>query len=339
MESKMVSIIIPVYNGYNTIERCYKSLKTQSLSNREFIFINDGSKDDSIKILRELESMDEEVRVIDKNNGGVSSARNFGLKVARGEYIAFVDIDDYLLDIDYFKNMLLTFSEQFDIDLVISGLTSMTQTGNKKFSVDNKVESIKQFAQNYIKYRDMGILNSPWNKMYRRSKITELFPENMTFGEDAVFVTKYLMNCRNVAFCPGCGYGYEDMNVSTTAEYRKKLRFDMRQTNIYHETIFALWFDKLNKEQAICNYVSLRSNAIKTIMNRILERDGFFGFMHADIDEILPDRILNTYRNFILDLKQKTAEIRIATYILRELKFRLKLFILYEKLRGILRKI
>ena len=93
---KLISIIVPVYNAERTLHRCVTSLVEQSYPNIEILLVNDGSKDASLEMCRGYEQQDSRIRVIDKPNGGVSSARNAGLDVARGEYIMFCDSDDWV---------------------------------------------------------------------------------------------------------------------------------------------------------------------------------------------------------------------------------------------------
>ena len=97
MEQPLVSVIVPMYNAQNTIRRCVESICGQSYPNLEILLLNDGSKDDTLAVCRELAAADARIRLIDKPNSGASAPRNQGLALARGEYIQFADSDDYLL--------------------------------------------------------------------------------------------------------------------------------------------------------------------------------------------------------------------------------------------------
>ena len=99
------SIVVPVYNAQKTIKRCIDSIFNQSCKDYELILVDDGSKDSSLEICKNACIGVECVRIIQKENGGVSSARNLGMSVAKGEYITFVDSDDYL-DSDYLDSFL-----------------------------------------------------------------------------------------------------------------------------------------------------------------------------------------------------------------------------------------
>lgn len=112
MNSK-VSVIVPVYNSSAYLKRCVDAILSQTYKNLEIIFVNDGSKDNSLDILREYERKDTRIRVFDKENGGSSSARNVGLREATGEYICFCDSDDYY-EKDIIENLSKVFSEHED---------------------------------------------------------------------------------------------------------------------------------------------------------------------------------------------------------------------------------
>ena len=89
-----ISVIVPVYNQEKNLDKCMDSLINQSLKDIEFIFVNDGSTDDSEKVILKYQKNDKRIKLISKKNGGQASARNLGLKYAKGEYISFVDSDD-----------------------------------------------------------------------------------------------------------------------------------------------------------------------------------------------------------------------------------------------------
>ena len=91
-----LSIIIPVYNVEQYLEKCINSLINQTLKELEFIFVNDGTPDNSVDIIKKYQKIDKRIKLLEKTNGGQASARNLGLKHAKGEYIAFLDSDDYV---------------------------------------------------------------------------------------------------------------------------------------------------------------------------------------------------------------------------------------------------
>jgi glycosyltransferase involved in cell wall biosynthesis len=140
MEKNLVSIIVPIYNVEKYIEKCVKSILEQDYKNIEVILVDDGSPDGSPKLIDKFKKMDSRVIVLHKPNGGVSSARNAGIDIAKGEYILFIDGDDWIESdyVSYFINLVKTF------DLPI-GM-------NKNFySVYNKVSSEKIYSIDSLK--------------------------------------------------------------------------------------------------------------------------------------------------------------------------------------------
>ncbi len=109
----LVSVVLPVYNSSAYLRRCMDAILSQSYSNLDVVCVNDGSSDDSLSILREYEKKDSRVRVFDKQNGGSSSARNLGIKEAKGDYISFCDSDDYF-EPDILENLSKVFDEYED---------------------------------------------------------------------------------------------------------------------------------------------------------------------------------------------------------------------------------
>ena len=122
MSDPKISVIIPVYNAESTLRRCVDSVLAQTFTDFECLLINDGSKDRSGEICDEYAAGDSRIRVFHKENGGVSSARNLGLDNATGEWIAFVDSDDWVGE-----KYLESFSEYLDADLIISGFQSVNK--------------------------------------------------------------------------------------------------------------------------------------------------------------------------------------------------------------------
>ena len=117
-EQPLVSIIVPVYNAKNHIARCIESIRAQTWRNIQIIVLNDGSRDVSLPVCEMFRKVDSRILLVDKANSGVSDTRNLGLKLARGEYIQFVDSDDYI-DPDYTQNLVQA-AEAHQADLVIA---------------------------------------------------------------------------------------------------------------------------------------------------------------------------------------------------------------------------
>lgn len=226
-------MIIPVYNGERFIDGLTKSLKKQSIfTDLEIILVNDGSIDNSLKVLREFEKENDNVIIIDKINGGVSSARNAGIEKASSDYIAFLDIDDYI-DNDYFET-LLNYS---NYDLVSSGY--IAEYNDK--SIINKSKEKIVFSNNFELMKNYFTGNMDINsvsKLYKKELISNIrFDEKLKYSEDRLFVFEYLLNCNNLCIIPEAKYHYVIHNDSAV---RKQFNDNMFKSIEVVETITSM---------------------------------------------------------------------------------------------------
>lgn len=198
--TKKISIIVPVYNAEKTIGRCVEALLNQSYNNIEIILVDDGSKDSSFSICKGYSELDKRVIVVQKRNGGVSSARNLGLDNATGEYVMFCDSDDWV-ESNWCELLINNYQED-----------SLTMCGF--FSIDNENKRTEVCVEEEIKkisradYLDTKLLGGfvPWNKIYSARVIKEnhlKFPSNLTLGEDKIFVWNYLKAIHGDIICIG----------------------------------------------------------------------------------------------------------------------------------------
>lgn len=182
----IVSIIVPVYNAEKYLPRCIESILSQTFTNFELVLINDGSYDKSLEICNQYATKDSRIRVLNKNNGGVSSARNLGLKNASGEWVAFIDSDDEVLS-DYIED-LFVYNKQ-DINIIV-GNCKVIQNGCKiKNHVDSEhcIMTCQLFLEKLL--CGNNVRNEVWGKLFRKSFLNGLlFDENIKIGEDLLFV-------------------------------------------------------------------------------------------------------------------------------------------------------
>ena len=209
MDNKLISVIIPVYNTEKYLNRCVKSVSDQTYKNLEIILVDDGSSDNSPIICDEWAKKDKRIKVVHKQNGGVSSARNEGLKISTGDYIQFVDSDDYLEE-NFCKNIMDAYLP--DVDLVVTGYTIINDAGEKKTTKveENKEIEILQNSSDFMKYLYNGYNDMPVNKIYKRELIIKNFLKGMPLGEDRIFNLDYLSNVKNkIILVSEAGYVYE----------------------------------------------------------------------------------------------------------------------------------
>lgn len=191
--SPKISIIVPVYKVEKYLHRCIDSILSQSFTDFELILVDDGSPDNCGKICDEYEEKDSRIRVFHKENGGVSSARNLGLDNARGEWIAFIDSDDYV-EKDYLSQLFF-YAKQGNTDFVV-----ILNTIKDHIDEDFVILQPNNYSQLFSCYR-LHNYGSPWSKLYK-SKIIKnnhlQFNVKIHFGEDMIFVFQYLLETRCV---------------------------------------------------------------------------------------------------------------------------------------------
>lgn len=190
----MISIIVPVYKAELYIHRCIDSILAQSYTDFELLLIDDGSPDNSVAICDEYVAKDSRVRVLHKENGGVSSARNLGLDNARGEYVTFCDADDYV-DTEW----LAVYSDAIamGVDFAIQGIYYIKNSGEieVKRLISNIGTTIEDKRSLIINLMLLGVYGYPVTKIFSRNLIEEnhiRFDTNSAFREDEQFFSKYL---------------------------------------------------------------------------------------------------------------------------------------------------
>lgn len=196
--NKKLSIMVPVYNVERYIRKCLDSLVNQTYKNLEIILIDDGSPDNSGKICDEYALQDNRIKVIHKQNGGVSSARNSGLTVATGDYVCFVDSDDWVALDAYDK--LLKYFEEYNVDAVFLGFYIYRGANDiETFSPKNIGKVNREKALEQITKRNQGYDAATWNKIVK-SNIAKnhSFSTELVVGEDATFWTSCVADCNSV---------------------------------------------------------------------------------------------------------------------------------------------
>ncbi|MGQ7373102.1 glycosyltransferase family 2 protein [Streptococcus suis] len=210
IEKKDVTVIIPVYNSSEFLDKCLTSLVNQSYKDIRIIVVNDGSTDNSLEIAKLFSDNHENVKVIDKENGGVSSTRNIGIQNTQTEYIMFVDSDDYL-DEFYVERLISATSDE---DLVLGFYSKFDTKGNiskqtvEYSSSQDFLRLIDLTMEEITNLYEKGIFNIPFCKLYRRELIVEMFDEDMSLGEDLLFNLHYFQNVKKVRFVDEYGYFY-----------------------------------------------------------------------------------------------------------------------------------
>lgn len=242
----MISIIVPVYNVEKYISKCINSIINQTITDWELILIDDGSKDKSGLICDQFAINDTRIKVIHKDNEGVSKARNIGIDNANGEYICFIDSDDWI-DSTFLEDFK---TKEFKCDFYISG--ALYDTYNKVYSYKkyNKI-----FCKDKTSIRDEAFKQDlisngyPWGKLYKTIIIKNnklRFNENLTINEDHIFVFEFLSYINNLYITNSAGYHYtvfddSGRKLSGKINTYNELKTASEQFNIIIDRLKSLW--------------------------------------------------------------------------------------------------
>jgi len=198
----IASIIVPVYNGESYLRRCINSILAQCLTDLELILIDDGSTDRSGKICDRYSKKDSRIRVIHQKNQGVSAARNAGISLSQGNYVLFVDCDDYILP-EYIQTLCAG-----DFDLTLCGVKTLDHRGNFLYQKDYP-ETQWHTQPDFPGLYQAGMLYSPYGKAFRGEILRTRgirFPEGIHWGEDGMFVADYLAYAKTLQVSSYVGY-------------------------------------------------------------------------------------------------------------------------------------
>lgn len=218
MAKVMVSVIVPVYNVEDYLDKCLKSLVNQKFDNYEVIVVNDGSPDNSQEIIdKYVKKYPSKIIGYKKKNGGVSSARNYGLKKAKGTYVTFVDSDDYVA-----ANYLGTLYKEIvstDSDIVVCDMY-------KTFPDRKEIMQCKANASDDIIKDIMLSMPACWNKIYKKSLFVDndiYFPE-IAYGEDLATIIRLVVSSKKISYVNKALYYYvqRDNSVMNQIKYNPK---------------------------------------------------------------------------------------------------------------------
>lgn len=219
-DKKKLSIIVPVYNAEKFLDKCVNSLLNQTLSNIEIILVNDGSLDRSLDICNSFLKKDSRVKVFNQSNSGQSKARNVGIDNSSGEFITFVDSDDWV-DEDYFEK-LVDACERYDADVSCASILRVRKY-SQKYRIKYTKEQVFIEPQEKIDIAHVPDMCYVWNKVYRRDFIDKIglrFIEGM-FYEDVDFVTRAVYFSNKIVTVPDTYYHYWTNENSTVKTMRK----------------------------------------------------------------------------------------------------------------------
>ena len=235
-----LSIIVPVYNVAEYLERCLNSLINQTLNEIEIICVNDGSTDNSLYILEKFAGLDKRIKIINQKNKGLSGARNTGIKLVQGEYFGFLDSDDWV-DLDYFEKLYKR-AKNCDADI---SLGDFIRKGKFKHKIRLKLNKEEEFVGDNEKFYGSQFYHFPcvWNKIYKTSKFNDLrFIEGIYF-EDGPYTIQALHRANKVVTCCNT-YLYYFVNPNSIVKTLNK----KKEQDMYNSSKFILNYIKDNMQ-------------------------------------------------------------------------------------------
>ena len=260
-KQKLVSIIIPIYKVEQYLVDCIQSVCNQTYKNIEIILVNDGSPDNCGKICDDYAKKDKRISVIHKENGGLSDARNNGINIARGDYITFIDSDDYVETT--FIEELYNAIEKNNSDISICNINVVDENGNKIGKLgfkDNIIVDGKQIVKGICEQKNIVESIVAWNKMYS-SKILKKYKYPVgKIHEDEFLTYKILYQAESVAIINKYLYNYRKNNQSIVGK-----KFNQQRLDLLEALSERLGFYKNNKE----DYLYLMT--LKIYLNQLIE--------------------------------------------------------------------
>lgn len=327
----MISIIVPVYNVEKFLDTCVNTIVNQTYKDIEILLIDDGSKDSSGKLCDEWALKDERIRVIHKENNGLMSAWKTGVMNAKGDYIGFVDSDDWI-DEDMYS-MLVQTMEKYDVDLVCCGLIKEYSNGTqekesilfdkRKYEKDEIINSIYPKIIFDKSTHNRSLAPNRVTKLFKRQillKVMNLCDEKVSIGEDLVTSFAYFLQISSF-FCLNDFYPYHYRIHSSSMiqkfskdNYEKTKKLCTALLNVNNETTY--------------NFENQIYNDFIQLMMRFLDNEILFS---RESKKELKDSFLNIYSDSFFQLAIKQGEPKNLSF-----KYRMYLFLLKKKWYNLL---
>lgn len=290
MSDFLVSIILPVYNAEDYLEKCIQSILNQEYKNIELIIVNDGSTDNSDYVCRKFSKSDQRVRYYLQENSGPSVARNKGIEIAAGEYVQFIDADDYL-EINSIETLVTNIE---DSDLVIAGYRNVYSENENKKSINVQPSKTslypkETFLDIFGDILEKQLFHYTWHKLYRTEIVKQIkFLDEMKIGEDLIFNLDYMDIAENITLINEVVYNHIWYNQTST-------------TKAYHDNLFLT-----------------RKMMHERLASFLIRYDKFYGKNKKIIEELYANRIIACFSNINKDssplsYQERVNEIKLIT--------------------------
>ena len=266
---KKISVIIPVYGVEKYIRKCLESVVNQTYKNLEIIVVNDGTKDNSMEIVKEY-LFDKRIKIINKENGGISSARNAGLEIATGDYISFVDSDDYL-EKDLYSKIIERIKDEDVIIFESRHIDALTQKVLEKMKKNINLEEIKLLKNRKYEgieyYFELSAV--VWDKIYRRNFIKDYnlkFIEGILY-EDLPWSYEVYLLAKKIKYLNIIGYNYQ-VNRKNSIMYYYQNGKNRKESNYSYSKIINYLEESVEKRKFNIEEILLLKIAIENIRIR-----------------------------------------------------------------------
>jgi len=301
MKDNLVSIVVPIYNVEKYLQKCIDSLLNQTYKNIEIILVNDGTLDNSLKICEFNQKNDSRIKIISQKNGGLSKARNTGLENATGEYICFVDSDDYVNE--FYVEKLLKNAIETNSDICACSFKYFDEDNNvwsrehKINKIFNKVDAIKDI---FTGVQETEIM--VWNKLYKRNLFTQ---NNITFKNGKINEDNFIMyqlydKANQVCLINDELYYYLQRNTSIMGVKFNEKRFHILEAVDETKEYFKNKTDYNYEEELICYETLIITNLINTMI-----RSKYSGKEKKQLIDKLKKNKEKIYENKFLSKKKK----------------------------------
>lgn len=319
-----ISVIVPIYNSQNTLSDCIHSILGQTYNNFELLLVDDGSSDDSLKICKEFEGLDQRIKIFSQQNMGPSAARNIGIINSKGKYLLFVDSDDYIEN-NMFHELIYN-AEENNADFVMCGLivdvynTSGELVSSTKCELKPRlIEQNDEVPENIIDLVENEKISGPYCKLIRRDIVINnniLMPAHINLQEDLYFNLKVLEHVNKMMVLEGCYYHYKKGQTDSITSRYYHSKYDM--TNEVHDLLvkfYSLRCDDIDLQKRI-NYIYIKNTYA-----------AFINLFHPDCN-MSKDRKIKYMKNIINSLKYSYM---ISSAYKRGLKYTILILILKTK--------
>lgn len=300
MNNPKISVIIPVYNVDKYVEKCLKSIINQTYNNLEIIIVNDGSTDNSLMICEKIAKKDKRIKIITQKNGGLSLARNTGIKNSTGDYIAFIDSDDYVSKrfIEVLYNTLIANNADISVcDYIYVDENDHKWSKTKKMNkIYSNIDAIKDL---FVGNQDTEVMS--WNKLYKKSLFLDnniLFPEGM-IHEDNFTTYKLYYFSKSIALVDEKLYFYLQRNNSIMGK-----KFNVKRLNILLAIDETKQFFEKKKIDLSKEILCYKIKVSVTVFNNMI-KDNYNGKEKYELLNDIKDNFCLYFNNNYLSFKFK----------------------------------